>query len=177
MKLLLHACCAGCATIAIERLQDYWEIYLLFSNSNIYPREEFEKRANDVRKIAEIYHLNLIEDPYKEEYWLNHVKGFENEPERGERCKKCIEYRLTKTARLAREKNFDAFTTTLTTSPHKDANFINNLGKELEKLHEIKFISLNLKKKNGFKESLELSKKYDLYRQDYCGCRFSIRED
>ena len=177
MKLLLHACCAGCATIAIERLQDKWEIVLLFSNSNIYPKSEFQKRLSDVRKVAKIYHLDLIEDAYREDDWLNHVKGLENEPERGKRCKKCIEYRLTKTVKKAKEDNFEAFTTTLTTSPHKDANYINSLGKQLAKLHGIEFVELNLKKKNGFKESVELSKKYELYRQDYCGCRFSKKEN
>ncbi|NHI92643.1 MAG: hypothetical protein EAX96_09075 [Candidatus Lokiarchaeota archaeon] len=175
MKLILHTCCAACATIAVERLQNTWEIIIYFSNSNLYPKEEFKKRLNDVRKIADIHSIELIVDAYNEQDWLFCMKGLENEPERGERCKKCIEYRLKRTFEVAKEKNFDAFTTTLTTSPHKDANFINTLGKRLEELYGIQFIPLNLKKQDGFRRSLDLSKKFELYRQDYCGCRFSIR--
>ena len=173
MKLLLHTCCAGCATTAIERLQDDWKISLFFSNSNIYPELEFQTRLKDMKKIAEIYQVDLIKDPYVEESWLNYVKGLENEPERGERCKKCIEYRLNRTVKYAKENNFDAFTTTLTTSPHKDASYINTIGEKLGKSNDIQFINLNLKKKDGFQQSIELSKKHKLYRQDYCGCRFS----
>jgi len=175
-KILIHTCCAGCATIAIERLSLDWKISLLYSNSNIHPREEYQNRLSAVRKIANLHQTELVLDVYDEADWLEHVKGFEHEPERGERCKKCIEYRLHRTALSAKDWGFETFTSTLTTSPHKNAEFINATGKKLASDHGIQFLSLNLKKKNGFKRSVELSREHELYRQEYCGCRFSMRE-
>ena len=171
--ILIHACCAGCATIAIERLKSEYEITLFFSNSNIYPPIEFIKRFNEVRKVAEMHDIKVIEDGYNEDDWLKYIEGLENEPERGLRCNKCIEYRLDQTAVYALKYKFDNFTTTLTTSPHKNAEYINATGYEIMEFYGVTFIPLNLKKKDGFKRSVELSKEHDLYRQDYCGCRFS----
>ncbi len=171
--LLLHVCCGGCATVAVERLIDDWKISLLYSNSNIFPREEYEKRLADAKKIANLHDLDLLEDEYNEKEWLEEIKGLENEPERGKRCNKCIEYRLKRTVQKAKEKEFETFTSTLTTSPHKNTEFINETGQNLANIYGIEFLSLNLKKKDGFKRSVELSKKHDLYRQEYCGCRFS----
>ena len=172
-NILIHVCCAGCVTVAIERLSSEWNISLFYSNSNIYPREEHEKRLSDVKKIAKMNTLEVLEDVYDENDWLEHVKGLESEPERGKRCDKCIEFRLKRTVIAAKKNKFEVFTSTLTTSPHKNAEFINKTGKEIASTHGIQFLSLNLKKKDGFKRSVELSKKHELYRQDYCGCRFS----
>jgi len=174
--ILIHVCCAGCMSVAIERLKNDYQISLFYSNSNIYPLEEYEQRLADVKKVAEMHQLELLEDPYDETDWLKYVEGLENEPEGGMRCEMCIEYRLNRTGNMAKERKFDLFSSTLTTSPHKNAEFINRTGYEVSEYHGIAFLPLNLKKKDGFKRSVELSKEHKLYRQDYCGCRFSKRE-
>jgi len=166
MKLLLHVCCAPCSTHAIETLMKDYEVTLLFSNSNISPKEEYDKRLNNAKKISKIYKLKLIEDKYNHKAWLEFIKGFEHEPEKGERCKKCFEFNLKKTNNFA--KDFDYFTTTLTISPHKDSNKIFEIGNKYNK-----FLNINFKKEDGFKHSIELSNKHNLYRQNYCGCEFS----
>ncbi|MBI2129350.1 epoxyqueuosine reductase QueH [Candidatus Woesearchaeota archaeon] len=173
-KLLLHVCCAPCSTHAIEFLKSRYDLVLFFSNSNICPEEEFDKRSENAKKIAEVSDLKIVFDDYKHKEWLEFVKGLENEPERGKRCWKCFEFNLRKTAEKARELGFDCFTTTLTISPHKDSKKIFEIGKNLE-TGEIRFLDIDFKKKDGFKHSVELAKKHDLYRQRYCGCEFSLR--
>lgn len=168
--LLLHVCCAPCSTHSIEVLKKDYGITLFFSNSNIYPREEYERRFENARKIADIYNLELVEDDYDNDAWMQYVKGLESEPEKGKRCIKCFEFNLRRTAAYAKRNNFDFFTTTLTISPHKDSKAIFNIGKNLGN-----FLAMDFKKQNGFKDSIELSKKYNLYRQNYCGCKFSIK--
>ena len=175
-KLLLHACCGPCSIIAIERTTPNFEVVLFFSNSNIYPKDEFEKRLNVAKKVAEIYGIELIEDAYDLQDWVAQVKGYENEPEHGKRCNICINYRLEKAAFYAKKHNFDVFATTLTTGPQKNAEEINSIGRSLGIKHDIEFYESNFMKKDGFKRSAELSKKYKFYRQNYCGCKFSIKK-
>ena len=161
-KVLLHVCCAPCSTHSIEALKKDYEVSLFFSNSNIYPVEEYEKRLENARKAARAYGLELIEDKYDNEEWMNHVKGLENEPEKGKRCAKCFEYNLKRAADYALSNNFELFTTTLTISPHKDSKVIFSIGKMLGN-----FLDADFKKNDGFKDSIELSRKHGLYRQNY----------
>ncbi len=170
-SLLLCVCCAPCATQSIEKLLEDYEITLFFANSNIFPEEEYKKRFENTIKLAEIYNLDFVESEYNHQDWKNFVKGLENEPEKGKRCEKCFEYNLLIGAKFAEENNFDFFTTTLTISPHKSSKTIFKIGEKFKK-----FLPIDFKKENGFQKSLELSKKYNLYRQNYCGCEFSIRE-
>jgi len=126
-----------------------------------------------MEKVARIYNFSLIKGAYEAKRWLNFVKGFEDEPEGGKRCELCFRFRLEKTAGLAKEKNFPSFTTTLTISPHKNASLINEIGKEIALKYAVRFLEADFKKKEGFKKTIELAKKYNLYRQTYCGCIFS----
>ncbi|RMF55403.1 hypothetical protein D6745_02350 [Candidatus Woesearchaeota archaeon] len=170
-KLLLHVCCAPCSTHSIEELKKDYKVTLFFSGSNIYPKEEYEKRLNEARKIAKIYDLELVEDSYNHAAWREFIKGLEAEPEGGRRCEKCFEFNLKRARDYAEEHGFDLFTTTLTISPHKNSQKIFSIGRKLGR-----FLEIDLKKKDGFRRSVELSKKHGLYRQNYCGCEFSIRK-
>jgi predicted adenine nucleotide alpha hydrolase (AANH) superfamily ATPase len=170
-KILLHVCCAPCSTHSIEALKGEHEVALFFSDSNIFPKGEYEKRLENAKKIAEIYNLKLIEDNYEHEEWRKFIKGLENEPEKGKRCLKCFEFNMKRASDFAKSHNFDFFTTTLTISPHKNSKAIFEIAKKLGNFFEIDF-----KKQDGFKHSTELSKKYSLYRQTYCGCEFSMRK-
>lgn len=172
-KLLLHVCCAPCSTHAIDLMKKDYEVALFFSNSNIFPKEEYERRLENARKIAEIHALELIEDNYDHNAWLNHIKGLEPEPEGGKRCLKCWEFNLGRTADYAARRGFELFTTTLTISPHKNSRAIFEIGKRLD---NARFLEIDFKKNDGFKHSTELSKKLNLYRQNYCGCEFSMRK-
>ena len=175
MKVLLHTCCACCSTEVIERLKGN-EIILFFSNSNIFPKEEFEKRFGNAEKISKIYNLRLIKDKYNHSEWLGFIKGLEEEPEGGKRCWKCFEFNLRKTAEKAKKLGFENFTTTLTISPHKNSKKIFEIGNKIGKEYGLNFLEIDFKKKEGFKHSIELSKKYELYRQNYCGCEFSLEK-
>jgi epoxyqueuosine reductase len=170
IKLLMHVCCAACSTHAIEELMKEHEVTLFFSNSNIYPKEEYDKRLSNAKIISEIYKLKLIEDKYDHEAWLDYIKGLEHEPEKGKRCRKCFEFNLTRASEYAKTNGFQLFTTTLTISPHKDAKCIFSIGNKLGN-----FLEKDFKKQDGFKHSTELSKKYNIYRQNYCGCEFSLK--
>ena len=173
-SLLLHVCCACCATIPIELLQDQFKIKLLWYNPNIYPKKEYKKRLKQVKKLKKIYKLSLIKAPYHSKDWLALTKGLEQEPEEGKRCDVCFQMRLQKTAEIGHKKGFDCFTTTLTAGPQKKAEKVNQIGEDLAKKYDIKFYSADFKKKDGFKKSLDLSKKYNFYRQNYCGCIYSL---
>ena len=162
--MLLHICCAPCGSSVLEKLKNNYEIKLYFYNPNIMPYEEYKKRLNDVRRLANIYSVDLIEPDYENDVLLTLIKGLENEPERGRRCEACIGLRLRKTAEAA--KGFDCFTTTLTVSPHKNAEFINKTITGLGGYAE------DFKKQDGYKRSIELSKEHGFYRQNYCGCVF-----
>jgi predicted adenine nucleotide alpha hydrolase (AANH) superfamily ATPase len=175
-KVLLHVCCAPCSTHAIELLMLEYEVTLFYSDSNIYPREEYEKRLGEARKVAKAYDLELVEDAYDTAGWLEAIKGLEAEPERGKRCPKCFEFNLKRAADYAKCHGFDFFTTTLTISPHKDSKTIFGIGKRLVENTRIGFLELDFKKQDGFRHSKELSERHGLYRQNYCGCRFSMRK-
>ncbi|MFZ5806231.1 MAG: epoxyqueuosine reductase QueH [Verrucomicrobiota bacterium] len=170
-KILLHACCAPCACASVERLlQEGYKVTLFFSNSNIAPEEEYYKRLHDAKKWADILGIPFEEDEYNHQDWLEHIKGLEDEKETGKRCLKCFAYRLAKTAQKADKIGFSLFSTTLTLSPFKSSKAIFEIGKAF-----VKYLAMDFKKKDGFKRSLELSEQYQLYRQNYCGCEFSLR--
>jgi predicted adenine nucleotide alpha hydrolase (AANH) superfamily ATPase len=173
---LLHVCCAPDATVAIERLSQDYAVETFFYNPNIHPREEYEKRLAEMRKVAERYGVPLHEGPYDEARWFDLARGLMDEPERGRRCETCFRMRLEATAAFARDRGFQAFAATLTVSPHKDANLVNRLGKEAGERFGVAYLATDLKKKDGFKRSLELSRELALYRQDYCGCLSSLGE-
>jgi len=170
-KILIHSCCAPCAAPSVERVQlDGYDVALYFSNSNIYPEAEYHQRLENMRKLSDIYEVILEEDLYDHDAWLEHIRGFEDEPEKGLRCQKCFEFNLERTAQLAKLHGYSHFTTTLTLSPHKISKIIFAIG---AKFPEYK--AYDFKKKHGFLRSIALSKEWDLYRQSYCGCEFSMR--
>ncbi len=175
-KLLLHICCAPDATYGIEKFSKDYDITLYFYNPNIHPVVEYNLRALEVKRLARTLKIPLIEGPYEPDRWFEAVKGLEDEPELGKRCDICFKMRLEDTAALAKEMGFDAISTVLTISPKKDAERINAIGKEIAKKYGVKWVAEDLKKEGGFQRSLELSAKYELYRQDYCGCIFSKKE-
>ena len=176
-KLLLHSCCAPCSSYVIEYLSNYFQITILYYNPNISPVEEYEKRKTEqihlINRIKTKYPVQFMDCDYENELYENEIKGLENEPERGSRCSVCFRLRLEKTVRLAKEKNFDYFGTTLTVSPYKNCLVINEIGLRLEKEYNLPFLISDFKKKNGYKRSIELSREYGLYRQNYCGCKYS----
>ena len=169
-KVLLHVCCAPCATHAIELLKKEHDVSMFFSGSNIYPEDEYRKRLENASRLAKAHGLELIEDSYEHGAWKAFIRGLENEPEKGKRCEKCFEFSLLRTSAYAKENGFDLFSTTLTTSPHKDSGKIFSIGKKLGN-----FLDIDFKKKEGFLHSIRLSKKLGLYRQEYCGCEFSMK--
>lgn len=171
-QILLHICCAVCASSVIERLKnEEWQIEGFFYNPNIHPEEEYEKRLNDTKVLLAEWNVPLIEGKYNKENWFNETKGFEQEKEGGRRCNICFEMRLKETFLQAKERNINYFTTTLTVSSHKNSKTINDIGSTLD---GNAFIVRDFKKKDGFKRAVELSKKYNLYHQNYCGCVFSL---
>ena len=171
-KLLIHACCGPCSTSVLELLNKYFLIDVLYYNPNIYPEEEYKKRLNELKKVSK----NVISLSYDSNLFTDLVKGLETEKEGGLRCYKCIEARLRKTATYAKENGYDFFTTTLSVSPHKNSKMINEIGYKLEKEYNIKYLYSDFKKKEGYKRSITLSKNLNLYRQTYCGCKYSIKE-
>lgn len=178
--LLLHACCAPCSSYVLEYLAQYFRITVVFYNPNISSNEEYNHRANELlRFIKEKEFANpvraVIEDYVPEEFY-NAVKGLENCKEGGNRCFICYALRLEKTAELAKTEGFDYFTTTLSISPLKNAQKLNEIGNELEEKYQVKYLYSDFKKKNGYKRSIELSEEYNLYRQNFCGCEFSKRD-
>ena len=172
-KLLLHSCCGPCSSSVIERLRDYFDITVIYYNPNIEPKEEYEKRKSEQLRLLNELGIKFMDIDYLNNEYHEKVKGYENEPENGLRCPLCFELRLDKTASKAKENNFDYFGTTLTVSPHKNSKIINEIGLKLEEKYGVKFLLSDFKKEGGYKRSIELSKKYDLYRQDYCGCLYS----
>lgn len=176
-SLMLHSCCAPCSSYVIEYLSHYFKITVFYYNPNIYPDEEYIKRKEEQKKfISDFnteYKVNFIEGPYDSEKFYQVSKGFENEKEGGLRCFKCYDLRLRETAKLAQSKAYDYFTTTLTISPYKNAQKLNEIGAELEREYGVRYLYSDFKKKNGYKRSIELSNEYNLYRQNYCGCVFS----
>lgn len=177
-KLLLHACCAPCSSYVLEYISKYFEITILYYNPNIYPKEEYQRRRDEVSKfLKEVgYSISVIELDYNEEEYENAVRDTFMLGERSKRCYNCYKLRLERTARYAYENHFDFFTTTLSISPYKNSEWINEIGKSLEEKYFVSYLYSDFKKNNGYKRSLELSKIYHLYRQDYCGCKYSKKE-
>ena len=175
MRLLLHICCAPDATHPIQILKDDYDIDAFFYNPNIHPWEEYSRRLEAMRSLAKKWGVTLHEGDYDRDEWLSLADVFKDEPEGGKRCELCYRLRLEETARKAKEKGHDLFGAVLTISPHKDAAKINELGKKIGKRYDIPFLESDFKKKDGFKKSVELSKNLGLYRQDYCGCVYSIQ--
>lgn len=180
-SLLLHACCAPCSSACLEYLSSFFNITVFFYNPNISPKAEFDKRLEEERRlITEMLpdkNINVIEGTYNYNDFLDAIKGLENAKEGGERCFKCYRLRLEKTAQLAKEMKFDYFCTTLSISPLKSAQKINEIGFETAEKFGVKWLPSDFKKKEGYKRSVELSKQFHLYRQNFCGCVFSKKEE
>lgn len=174
-KLLLHVCCAPCSSYVLTYLSNYFDITVLYYNPNISPYEEYEKRLNEEKRLIKELDKNIkiMECTYDNQAFENIAKGLEQVKEGGIRCYKCYTLRLEETAKLAKEHQFDYFTTTLTISPLKNSQVLNKIGKELSEKYDIKYLYSDFKKKEGYKTSIILSKKYNLYRQNYCGCKYS----
>lgn len=177
-KLLLHACCGVCSSAVLERLIPYFDITVLYYNPNIYPIEEYQKRLEVLKELISKANLpvKLLEVGYNIKEFYEVVKGLEKEKEGGKRCNVCYKLRLEQTALLAQKNKFDYFCTTLSVSPYKKADVLNEIGKSLENKYNVKYLYSDFKKKEGYKRSNELAKKYNLYRQHYCGCEFSLKD-
>ncbi len=176
-RLLLHACCAPCTAGCVDRLTPFFDVTLYFYNPNI-DGEEYYKRAEELKRFARCYLPGtevIIEDHDSEAFYAV-AEGLEEAPERGARCEKCYRLRLEKTARYAAANRFDFFATTLTLSPLKNAQVLNELGMEAEKAYNVQYLRSDFKKRGGNVRSKELSEEFELYRQDYCGCRFSKKQ-
>lgn len=173
-KVLLHICCGVCAFSCIEKLRkEEFCLEGFFFNPNIYPYQEYRKRREALKAAEEILSIRVSEGRYENSAWISYCKLYSAEPEGGKRCEKCFEIRLQETFRLMQKKNFDYFTTTLTISPHKNSFLINKIG---ERIGGERFLQRDFKKKDGFKQTQELSKRYGLYRQNYCGCVYSMEK-
>lgn len=175
-RMLLHACCAPCSSSVVERLQDDYAVTVFYYNPNIHPQREYLLRRDELVQWCGELGLPLIVAEYDPASWDQQVAGYEKELERGERCTHCYRMRLERTAREAVARGFDLFTTVLSISPHKDAERINRLGQDVAEQFDSVFYQADFKKKGGFQRSLELSKQWGFYRQNYCGCRYSLAE-
>ncbi|KOF56072.1 MULTISPECIES: epoxyqueuosine reductase QueH [Clostridium] len=179
-SLLLHSCCAPCSSYVIEYLSNYFKITVFYYNPNIYPQDEYTKRVEEEKdfivRFKTKHKVDFIEGNYDTDKFYSIAKGFESESEGGERCFRCYELRLRETASVAKDKGYDYFTTTLSISPYKNAQKLNEIGEKFGKEYDIQYLYSDFKKKNGYKRSIELSREYNLYRQDYCGCIFSQLE-
>jgi len=179
-SLLLHSCCAPCSSYVLEYLSRYFRITVLYYNPNIYPESEYYTRAKEQKRFIEQlptqYPITFLEGTYIPKEFYDCAKGMEHLPEGGERCFACYRLRLTEAARAAKEKGCDYFATTLSISPLKNAEKLNEIGEQLAEEYGISWLPNDFKKKNGYKRSTELSKEYGMYRQDYCGCVYSFKE-
>ncbi len=178
-SLLLHVCCAPCSSAVLERLGNFFSITCFFYNPNITDFEEYQKRLNELQKflsrIPTKYPIQLLEGKYQPEEFFKISQGLEEEKERGKRCYLCYQLRLRKTAEEASLRGFSYFATTLTLSPYKNSQFVNEIGTNLDQEYTSTYLYSDFKKKGGYQRSIELSKEYHLYRQDYCGCIYSKR--
>lgn len=179
-KLLLHSCCGPCSTAVLEQLTPHFEIVLFFYNPNIAPQAEYEKRLETQKQLLQQLNsehpITLLAPAYDDRLFWEAVKGVEDTPEMGERCERCIRQRMEEAAKIALVQQCDWFTTTLSVSPHKNASFINACGLELEQQFGVRFLPSDFKKGGGYAKSVALSREYQLYRQDYCGCPMSLQE-
>lgn len=177
-KLLIHCCCAPCSSHPLFLLKDYFDITLYFSNDNIYPESEYQLRLEELKDFMKNTKLdfNVLDSGYHPKDYYTSIKGLEHLAERSIRCYECYKLRLDKTAQAAASLGFDYFTTTLSISPYKKEEWINEIGYSLEKKYSIPYLYSNFKKEQGYLHSIELSREYNLYRQDYCGCVYSLEE-
>ena len=179
-RLLLHCCCAPCSSATLERLQSAFDVDIYYYNPNIEPREEFDRRAGEEERFIRAFRpdgqVRVFVAEYEHEAFEAIARGRENLPERGERCYLCYELRMRKTAEFARAHGYDCFTTSLSISPYKSSRWINEIGLKLEAETGVEFVWSDFKKKDGYRRSIELSRKYSLYRQDWCGCVYSKAE-
>ncbi len=178
-RLFLHVCCAPCSSYVLEYLTAYFDITVLYYNPNIAPKEEYEKRTEELKRfLSQVYNdrVRLLEGEYHPEDFYEAVKGMEQMKEGSERCRRCYRLRLGETARLAKVGDFDYFTTTLSISPYKNARWLNEIGMELAEEYGVSYLFSDFKKRDGYRRSIQLSAEYGLYRQDYCGCVFSKME-
>ena len=178
-RLLLHSCCGPCSSAVLEYLTQFFAVTLLWFNPNIYPEAEFKKRFETQLQVLESMGLKgrvqVLEKPYRSKEWYKQIAGLENEPEGGARCTECFRLRLTEAAQVAAEGGYDYFCTTLTLSRHKDAVRINALGEAIGKKYGIRWLPSDFKKRGREQRSQELCREYGIYRQDYCGCEYSLR--
>ena len=179
-QLLLHACCAPCASYVLEYLSTYFQITLFFYDPNIDPPEEYARRLAELERFCQeapfAREAAIYPAVYDPERFMAISQGLEETPEGGPRCAKCFRLRLEQTAIIAKAQGFDYFTTTLSISPHKNAQLLNQIGEELSECYGVSYLPSDFKKREGYKRSIALSQAYALYRQDYCGCRFSKAE-
>lgn len=176
-RLLLHVCCAPCSSAVMELLSKYFDITIYYYNPNIHPKQEYEKRFGELVKLNKVMNLNynIVQPEYNPQEFFDMAKGYEDLPEGDIRCKYCMAQRMESCAKYAKANNFDYFTTTLSISPHKNSKWINEIGYNLQDKYGIKFLYSDFKKNNGYLESIRLCKVFDIYRQDYCGCVYSLR--
>lgn len=178
--LFLHSCCAPCSSYVLEYLSQYFRITVFYYNPNIYPDEEYYKRVKEqqefIRRFPVKYPIDFVEGEFEKERFHETVRGYEQIPEGGERCFRCYELRLNEAAKRAKELGMDYFTTTLSISPLKSAEKLNEIGRRLSEEYGVEYLYSDFKKKNGYKRSVELSREYGMYRQDYCGCVYSKQE-
>ena len=179
-SLLLHSCCGPCSTSVLEIVSNYFKVTLLYYNPNIYPSDEYYKRLEEQKKVLEKvngrFEIKFLEGRYDPAEYFDAVKGVEQLPEGSQRCFNCYELRLKEAAQFAKNLNMDYFATTLSVSPYKNAQIINEIGEKIAQEYGVKHLPNDFKKKDGYKKSVELSKSWNIYRQDYCGCPFSKRE-
>ena len=179
-SLLLHSCCAPCSSYCIEYLSQFFYVTVFYYNPNIYPDEEYYHRVKEqqrfIKEFPTKYPVKFIEGDYDKSSFYEIAKGLEKEPEKGKRCHRCYDLRLRRTAAVAKEKGFDFFSTTLTISPMKDSQVLNEIGASIGKELGINWLYSDFKKREGYKRSTEISREYDMYRQDYCGCVYSYNE-
>lgn len=175
-KLLLHVCCGPCSLGTLEKIRDF-DVFLYFTNSNIWPKDEFIKRLSEAKKVSEIYDFKFSSDNWEHDAWKEFISGLENEPERGSRCQKCFEFSLERAFVKAKEMGIKNVTSTLSVSKYKVSKNLFEVGKKLSKKYGLTFLEIDFKKNGGFEKSVKLSKKHNLYMQNYCGCEFSFNKN
>jgi len=175
-KILLHACCGICSGYPISYLKDMgYSVTVYFYNPNIYPEEEYQKRLEAERTLCKHFDCELVEADYEPEVYYDYVKGLENEPEKGKRCDKCFTLRLEKSAQYASKNGIKIFTTSMVISPHKNYEKLTSIGLEIAKKYDLEYLTTNFRKQDGFLKTNQISKSLNLYRQNYCGCKFASR--
>ena len=178
VKLLLQSCCAPCSTVALERLHAAgYDVTVFYCNPNIFPEEEYNKRCGEQKRLLSAlpHEVGFIESPYDHESFLAIARGYESEPEEGARCRRCFELRMRETAHAAAERGFEVISSTITTGPRKRAADVNVAGEAASAEFGVRWLTEDFKKRDGYKRSIEISKEHELYRQNYCGCEFSMR--